>query len=349
MSLWDKIDETSPNDSDYIWTGTRGDESEVKLSTISTPLPASGNTVRVRAAGNPAPMVVTAPKTQQPLRPVEINARLFGGVPELVVSAPHGLRNIGSGAKGWTTSGAPTFGGGQRGDYEIKLNGSTDGIQTAVPELASSYTPAVTILLRFTPKHALDSSAIESLFGAGYFAVSWNHTNATFHASVAMYDNSVGWQSIQLADKTVGVTHTICGTYLPGTNDFVLYQNGVYVGTYNMTGSLADGSGAYQWILSHPAYPFYGGVSLAVMHRANVPTSLAQDLSGAPYQSFVPERRITFPFTIFTTKLVQGTTVKATWTDPLTQAEQTFPHALTSGEASSITDGADLRLRMRFD
>jgi hypothetical protein len=47
--LWDKIDETTAVDSDYIWTPTRGSEAEVKLGTITTPLPASGNTVRVRA------------------------------------------------------------------------------------------------------------------------------------------------------------------------------------------------------------------------------------------------------------------------------------------------------------
>lgn len=43
--------------------------------------------------------------------------------------------------------------------------------------------------------------------------------------------------------------------------------------------------------------------------------------------------------------LVEGTTIRASWTDTVPQAETFFQHVLTTGEADSITDYGDLRLR----
>lgn len=47
MSLWDKIDEVSPSDTDYIYTATSNDIAEVKLDTFTAPL--TSGIVRVRA------------------------------------------------------------------------------------------------------------------------------------------------------------------------------------------------------------------------------------------------------------------------------------------------------------
>lgn len=225
-------------------------------------------------------------RTTQPQDGAVFRADLFGGLPELILHAPAGVANIGSGSQ--TLTGAPPLAPGRTG-REYTFNGSSDRILTGVLGPATSSTPQATAILSFTPSAAPSGSTYSSPFFTAKWHLSWDHGSSAYQGVWSFNDNA-GWVNVNLLTTTAGRPTTVVVTW-EGATQYV-YQDGVLCGTATLTGNAYGDGDAFDLGERGNASGYWwpGGIDLAIFHRGNIALDLAKRISGQPSLLWEPEQ-----------------------------------------------------------